>query len=97
MSPPSATSRKTNCSGSCMSGDPDRRSRRCGQGSAGRSRPWRASTFSQVEGVLVAGSCPVRRLGKGFLVLGGEAFVDGFVDPFFAELAELADLAQLGE
>ena len=45
----------------------------------------------QVEGVLTAGSCPVRRLGEGFLVLGGEAFVDGFVDPFFSELADLVE------
>jgi hypothetical protein len=47
---------------------------------------------SQVEAVLVAGSCPARRLGEGFLVLGGEAFVDGFVDPFFSELADMVDV-----
>ncbi|MBL8930810.1 MAG: hypothetical protein JNL54_11855 [Kineosporiaceae bacterium] len=48
---------------------------------------------AQVEAVLVAGSCPARRLGDGFVVMGGQAFVDGFVDPFFTELADLVDIA----
>lgn len=43
----------------------------------------------QVHDVQVAGSCPVLPCRHGFLVLSAAAFVDGFVDPFFTELADL--------
>ncbi len=43
----------------------------------------------QVHDVRVAGSCPVLACGRGFLVLSATAFVDGFVDRFFTELADL--------
>ncbi|MBK7624460.1 MAG: hypothetical protein IPJ14_17830 [Kineosporiaceae bacterium] len=46
----------------------------------------------QLTAVQVAGSCPVRPFGPGFLVLSGAAFVDGFVDRFFTELADVVDL-----
>ncbi len=45
----------------------------------------------QIDEVRVAGSCPVRPCGPGFVVLSGVAFVDGFIDRFFTELADLVD------
>ncbi len=45
----------------------------------------------QIDEVRVAGTCPVRSCGPGFVVLSGVGFVDGFIDRFFTELADLVD------
>jgi hypothetical protein len=49
---------------------------------------------AQIADVLVAGSCPVVRCGQGFVVTGGPIPVDGFVDRFYSELADLADTSE---
>lgn len=46
-------------------------------------------TAGQVADLRIAGTCPVSDCGPGLLVLGGEGCVNGFVDPFLTELADL--------
>ena len=49
--------------------------------------------LAQIVDVMVAGTCPVVSLAPGFVVtVRGRQMVDGFVDRFYTELVDLAEL-----